>query len=70
VWGAGEQVNVGCVGIGGKGASDVTGAAGAGGNIIALCDVGEEKGEEKGRGKGDILLFCCRNRVRVVEREH
>ncbi len=39
VWGAGEQVNVGCVGIGGKGASDVTGAAGAGGNIIALCDV-------------------------------
>jgi len=48
VWGAGEQVNVGCVGIGGKGASDVTGAAGAGGNIIALCDVGEEKGEEKG----------------------
>ncbi len=39
VWGANDQVNVGCIGIGGKGASDVTGVAGAGGNILALCDV-------------------------------
>ncbi len=39
VWGANERVNVACIGIGGKGASDVAGVHRAGGNIVALCDV-------------------------------
>lgn len=46
-WGANDQVNVGCIGIGGKGSSDVTGAAGAGGNIVALCDVDENRRSKK-----------------------
>ncbi len=48
-WGANDRINVGCIGIGGKGASEVTGAAGAGGSIFALCDVDENR-----RGKGKI----------------
>jgi len=40
-------VNVGCIGIGGKGSSDVSGAAGAGGNILALCDVDENRRGKK-----------------------
>ena len=46
-WGANDQVNVGCIGIGGKGSSDVTGVAGAGGNIVALCDVDENRRQKK-----------------------
>lgn len=46
-WGANDQVNVGCIGIGGKGSSDVSGAAGAGGNILALCDVDENRRGKK-----------------------
>ena len=39
VWGANERVRVGCIGIGGKGASDVADIAAAGADIVALCDV-------------------------------
>ncbi len=46
-WGASERVNVGCVGVGGKGTSDALGAAGAGGNIVALCDVDEKRRSPK-----------------------
>ena len=46
-WGANDQVNVGCIGIGGKGRSDVSGVAGAGGNILALCDVDENRRGKK-----------------------
>jgi predicted dehydrogenase len=46
-WGANDQINVGCIGIGGKGTSDVTGVAGAGGNILALCDVDEKRRDKK-----------------------
>ena len=46
-WGANDQVNVGCIGIGGKGSSDVTGVAGAGGTILALCDVDEKRRQRK-----------------------
>ena len=46
-WGANERLNVGCIGIGGKGASDVVGAADAGGTIVALCDVDEQRRNKK-----------------------
>ena len=36
---ANEKVNVAGIGAGGKGSSDIAGAAGAGANIVALCDV-------------------------------
>ncbi|MGE4549955.1 MAG: Gfo/Idh/MocA family oxidoreductase [Opitutales bacterium] len=39
VWGANERVNVAGIGAGGKGASDIAGAAKHGANIVALCDV-------------------------------
>ena len=48
VWGANERVNVACIGIGGKGFTDVTGASGAGGTIAALCDVDDNR-----RNKGN-----------------
>jgi hypothetical protein len=39
VKGANEKIRVASCGVGGKGASDVDQAAGAGGEIVALCDV-------------------------------
>ena len=55
VWGANDRLNVGCIGIGGKGASDVTGVAGAGGNIVALCDV--DDGRRAKKGKDATVVF-------------
>lgn len=34
-----SRLNIGCIGVGGKGDSDVNDAAKCGGNIVALCDV-------------------------------
>ena len=42
-FGANERVNVACIGIGGKGRSDVEGVAAAGANIVALCDVDDNR---------------------------
>jgi hypothetical protein len=39
VLGANDRINVACIGVGGKGASDSQDAARCGGNIVALCDV-------------------------------
>ena len=39
VLGANEHINVACIGVGGKGDSDSSDAAGCGGNIVAICDV-------------------------------
>src|SRR3989449_94185 len=39
VLGANDRINVACIGVGGKGASDSNDAAACGGNIIAICDV-------------------------------
>lgn len=39
VFGANSRLQVACIGIGGKGYSDVSGVAGAGADIVALCDV-------------------------------
>ena len=43
VWGANEKLNVGAVGCGGKGSSDI-GAISRGNNIVALCEVDQKKG--------------------------
>ncbi|MEM7388123.1 MAG: Gfo/Idh/MocA family oxidoreductase, partial [Verrucomicrobiota bacterium] len=43
VWGANERLQVACIGIGGKGASDLGGVAKAGARIVALCDVDENR---------------------------
>ena len=43
VWGANDRINVAGIGAGGKGASDVAGAAKHGANIVALCDVDESR---------------------------
>lgn len=46
VFGANERLNVAAIGVGGKGATDVTDAAAAGCNIVALCDVDDERAAE------------------------
>ena len=51
VFGANARLNVGCIGAGGKGGSDVSGVAGAGANIVALCDV-DKKRAESGKRRG------------------
>ncbi|MDE0736765.1 MAG: Gfo/Idh/MocA family oxidoreductase [Pirellulaceae bacterium] len=43
VWGANERVRLGCIGIGGKGSSDVADLAAAGADIVALCDVDDNR---------------------------
>jgi predicted dehydrogenase len=53
-WGANERVAIGCIGIGGRGANDVAGAARAGGEIVALCDVDENR---RKRGQDPSELF-------------
>jgi predicted dehydrogenase len=42
-WGANERVAIGCIGIGGRGASDVASVTEAGGQIVALCDVDDNR---------------------------
>ncbi len=43
VWGANSRLNVAGIGAGGKGSSDVAGAAKHGANIVALCDVDDKR---------------------------
>jgi len=50
--GANSRINVGCIGIGGKGFADTNGTADAGGHIVALCDVSNPKNTELERRKG------------------
>ena len=42
LWAANEQVNIACVGVGGKGASDLAETS-AGHNIVAICDVDSQR---------------------------
>ena len=51
VFGANERVAVAGIGSGGKGASDIAGASGAGADIVGLCDVDE------GRAAGTFKKF-------------
>ncbi len=39
VLGANDRINIGCIGVGGKGSSDTDDSARCGGTIVALCDV-------------------------------
>jgi len=43
VFGANERVAVAGIGAGGKGASDIAGARGAGADIVALCDIDSKR---------------------------
>ena len=43
VFGANERVAVASIGAGGKGASDIAGAKGAGADIVGLCDVDSQR---------------------------
>jgi len=47
--GANDRINVGCIGVGGKGDSDSSDAARCGGNVVAICDVDQGTLERKGK---------------------
>ena len=49
VLGANDRINLACIGVGGKGDSDSSDAAGCGGNVIAICDVDKRTLERKGQ---------------------
>ncbi|MEM9478430.1 MAG: Gfo/Idh/MocA family oxidoreductase [Verrucomicrobiota bacterium] len=57
VWGANDRINVACVGAGGKGGSDVTGAAGAGGTIYALCDIDEGRSAKSAKAFSNAIFY-------------
>ncbi len=52
-----EKIRVGSVGVNGKGASDVDQAAGAGGEIMALCDVDENSLNAKAKKFPNAKLY-------------
>jgi predicted dehydrogenase len=54
VWGANERVNLGCIGIGGKGAGEVTDLSAAGANIVALCDVDDNRRARRGEDAREV----------------
>lgn len=47
VLGANGQINVACIGVGGKGDSDTSDAARCGGTLVALCDVDQNTLDKK-----------------------
>ena len=47
--GANSRVQVGCIGVGGKGYSDTVATAASGGVIVALCDVADPRARGLGR---------------------
>ncbi len=49
VLGANDRINIGCIGVGGKGDSDSNAAAQCGGNIVAICDVDQNTLDKKGK---------------------
>jgi hypothetical protein len=49
VLGANDRINVGCIGVAGKGDSDTDDTARCGGNLVALCDVDERHLNAKGK---------------------
>ena len=56
--GANSRIQVGCIGIGGKGHTDTMSTADAGGVIVALCDVADPRRANLGRRKrkeGDTI---------------
>ncbi len=53
---ANEEIRYGCIGVGGKGASDST-AAGEHGKVVAMCDIDEEILGKKKAEFGDAKTF-------------
>src|SRR5436190_13681818 len=53
VLGANEQINVACIGVGGKGAGDSNDVEACGGKIVAICDVDQTTLNRKAKGLGD-----------------
>lgn len=51
-----ERVNVACIGIGGKGSSDTDGAARYG-QVVALCDIDDQRLKQKANQYPDAKLF-------------
>src|SRR5437762_10015241 len=49
VLGANDRINVACIGVGGKGDSDSSDASGCGGNIVAICDVDQNKLDKRAK---------------------
>jgi predicted dehydrogenase len=41
-----ERLRVACIGVGGKGESDATSVAGAGADVVAVCDVDDRRGKD------------------------
>src|SRR3954464_5539415 len=58
--GANSRIQVGCIGVGGKGQVDTMATAAAGGAIVALCDVADPRRGALGRKKksktGETIL--------------
>src|SRR5438552_3289219 len=51
--GTNDRINIACIGVGGKGDSDSSQAFGAGGNIVALCDIDSNTLEGKNKSLKD-----------------
>jgi hypothetical protein len=49
VLGANDRIQIGCIGVGGKGSSDTDDAARCGGTIVGLCDVDRNTLAQKGQ---------------------
>ena len=49
VLGANDRIQIGCIGVGGKGSSDTDDAARCGGTIVGLCDVDRTTLAQKGQ---------------------
>jgi hypothetical protein len=57
VLGANDRINVGCIGVAGKGDSDTDDTARCGGNLAALCDVDERHLKAKAQKYPDAKLY-------------
>ena len=57
VLGANDRINVGCIGVKGKGDSDTDDTANCGGKLVALCDVDERHLKEKGQKYPEAKLY-------------
>ncbi len=53
-----SRINVACIGVGGKGSSDVDAAAKCGGTIVALCDVDSRTLNKKGEQFPEAKKFA------------
>jgi hypothetical protein len=57
VLGANDRINVGCIGVAGKGDSDTDDTANCGGNLVALCDVDQRHLKAKGQKYPQAKLY-------------